>query len=43
MEHTSFVTLTRGLRRDSLPMRLYEKAKRYGIWNPSDIDFSKDI
>jgi ribonucleoside-diphosphate reductase beta chain len=23
-------------------MRLYEKAKRLGIWNPSDIDFSKD-
>jgi ribonucleoside-diphosphate reductase beta chain len=24
-------------------MRLFEKAKRYGIWNPSDIDFSQDI
>jgi ribonucleoside-diphosphate reductase beta chain len=23
-------------------MRLYEKAKRFGIWNPSDIDFSTD-
>lgn len=23
-------------------MRLYEKAKRYGIWNPSDLDFSQD-
>lgn len=23
-------------------MRLYEKAKRLGIWNPSDIDFTKD-
>jgi len=23
-------------------MRLYEKAKKLGIWNPSDIDFSKD-
>lgn len=43
MEHTSFVTLTRGLCRDSLPMRLFEKSKRYGIWNPSDIDFSQDI
>ncbi len=43
MEHTSFVTLTRGLQRASLPMRLFEKAKRYGIWNPSDIDFTQDI
>jgi ribonucleoside-diphosphate reductase beta chain len=23
-------------------MRLFEKAKRYGVWNPSDIDFSQD-
>lgn len=30
------------LRPDSYPMRLYEKAKRLGIWNPSDIDFSRD-
>ena len=30
------------LRPDSLPMRLYEKAKRLGVWNPSDIDFSQD-
>jgi len=30
------------LRVDSFPMRLFEKAKRLGVWNPSDIDFSKD-
>lgn len=42
MSHTSFVTTTRGLDRDLLPMRLYEKAKKLGIWNPSDIDFSRD-
>lgn len=42
MEHTSFATTTRGLNRDLPPMRLYEKAKRLGIWNPSDIDFTKD-
>jgi ribonucleoside-diphosphate reductase beta chain len=30
------------LRPDSLPMRLYEKAKRLGVWNPSDIDFLRD-
>jgi len=27
---------------DSFPMRLFEKAKRLGVWNPSDFDFSKD-
>lgn len=31
-----------GLNRDSLPMRLWEKAKKYGIWNPAAIDFSQD-
>jgi len=30
------------LRTDSFPMRLYEKAKRLGVWNPADIDFSLD-
>ena len=24
------------------PLRLWEKAKRLGIWNPADIDFSRD-
>ena len=42
MSHTSFATTTRGLDRSLPPMRLYEKAKKLGIWNPSDIDFSKD-
>jgi ribonucleoside-diphosphate reductase beta chain len=42
MEHKSFSTVKSGLDRRSSPMRLYEKAKRLGIWNPSDIDFSKD-
>ena len=40
--HTSFATTTRGLRRDLPAMRLFEKAKRFGIWNPSDIDLSQD-
>ena len=40
--HSSFVTTTRGLNRDLPPMRLYEKAKRLGIWNPSDIDLTRD-
>jgi ribonucleoside-diphosphate reductase beta chain len=42
MSHASFATTTRGLNRELPPMRLYEKAKKLGIWNPSDIDFSKD-
>jgi ribonucleoside-diphosphate reductase beta chain len=42
MTHVSFATTTRGLNRELPPMRLYEKAKRLGIWNPSDIDFTKD-
>jgi ribonucleoside-diphosphate reductase beta chain len=42
MTHTSFATTTRGLNRNLPPMRLYERAKKLGIWNPSDIDFTKD-
>jgi ribonucleoside-diphosphate reductase beta chain len=30
------------VRPDSFPMRLYEKAKRLGVWNPADIDFTRD-
>ncbi len=40
--HTTFATTTRGLRRDAPAMRLFEKAKRFGIWNPSEIDFRQD-
>jgi ribonucleoside-diphosphate reductase beta chain len=42
MKHTAFATTTTGLRRETPPMRLYEKAKRFGIWNPSDIDMEQD-
>jgi ribonucleoside-diphosphate reductase beta chain len=38
----AFETTTRALDAESLPMRLYDKAKRLGIWNPSDIDFTRD-
>lgn len=41
-QHKQFVTTGRGLRRDSPPMRLFEKAKKYGVWNPSEIDFTQD-
>jgi ribonucleoside-diphosphate reductase beta chain len=40
--HEAFATTVGGLRRDIPPMRLFEKAKRLGVWNPSDIDFSQD-
>lgn len=42
MEHAQFITTSRGLQRQTPPMRLYEKAKRLGIWNPSDLDLSQD-
>jgi len=42
MSHTSFATTTRGLNRSLPPMRLYERAKKLGIWNPSEIDLAKD-
>ena len=42
MFRDSMITTQRGLQRDIPPMRLYEKAKKFGIWNPSDIDLSQD-
>jgi len=42
--HTSFATTGKtGLRHDILPMRLYHKAKRLGVWDPRSIDFTQDI
>lgn len=42
--HSAFATTgTQGLRHDILPMRLYHKAKKLGIWDPRSIDFSQDI
>ncbi len=42
--HTSFVTTSKtGLRHDILPMRLYHKAKRLGVWDPRSIDFTQDM
>lgn len=39
----TFTTLSkRGLRHDILPMRLYHKAKKLGIWDPRDIDLTQD-
>lgn len=40
---TTFQTITqKGIDRDSFPMKLWEKAKKYGTWNPRDINFSQD-
>lgn len=42
--HDAFTTTSsRGLRHDILPMRLYHKAKKLGVWDPQSIDFSQDI
>ena len=41
--HTTFATTSaRGLRHTILPMRLYHKAKKLGVWDPRDIDFTRD-
>jgi ribonucleoside-diphosphate reductase beta chain len=32
----------RGLDWDSVPMRLFQKAKKLGTWDPQDLDFSRD-
>lgn len=42
VKRATFATTSRGLHRDSPPMKLFEKAKKFGIWNPSDLDFSQD-
>lgn len=42
MIHENFVTTQRGLNRRLPAMRLYEKAKRFGIWNPSEINLNQD-
>lgn len=42
--HKTFVTTSGGgLRHDILPMRLYHKAKRLGVWDPRSIDFAQDM
>jgi ribonucleoside-diphosphate reductase beta chain len=42
LERHAFVSTGRGLSRGSVPMRLWRKAKRFGIWNPEDLDFTRD-
>lgn len=41
--HQSFRTTSAGgLDQDSLPMQLYHKAKKLGVWDPMDIDLRAD-
>ncbi|MBA2681022.1 MAG: R2-like ligand-binding oxidase [Ktedonobacteraceae bacterium] len=40
--HTLSSTSPRGLRQYLPPMRLWQKAKRLGVWNPVDIDLTQD-
>ena len=35
-------TSERGLDRALLPMRLFAKSKRHGVWNPENLDFTRD-
>jgi ribonucleoside-diphosphate reductase beta chain len=43
LTRTTFrTTSAESLRHDSLPMRLYQKAKRLGTWDPQDLDFIQD-
>lgn len=42
MGHQKFASTVRRLERNAPPMRLFEKAKRFGIWNPSQLDLSQD-
>lgn len=45
MEETArtYTTLSRGLDKRLIPMRLWEKAKRLGIWDPASVDLSQDL
>ena len=39
--HEGFRTTSGGLR-DCFPLRLYQKAKRLGTWDPASCDFTQD-
>jgi ribonucleoside-diphosphate reductase beta chain len=40
--HAALASVSRGLDRQSPAMKLFEKAKKYGIWNPSLLDLTQD-
>ncbi|TVR16910.1 MAG: R2-like ligand-binding oxidase [Balneolaceae bacterium] len=41
-KHISFNTTNRGLDFESFPMKLFQKAKQFGVWDPASISFEKD-
>ncbi|MEO1023587.1 MAG: R2-like ligand-binding oxidase [Bacteroidota bacterium] len=41
--HTSFKTTTGGLDFNSFPLRLFQKSKKLGIWDPASISFEQDV
>lgn len=41
-KRTFQTTSATGLNHDTVPMRLWHKAKKLGTWDPRDIDFTKD-
>ena len=43
MRKEMITTSARGLNKDLLPFRLYQKAKKFGSWNPVEIDFTQDV
>ncbi|GIV10726.1 MAG: ribonucleotide-diphosphate reductase [Fimbriimonadales bacterium] len=42
MIHTEFLTTTRGLNHDHPALKMFQKAKRLGIWDPAAIDLTQD-
>lgn len=42
MNHRTFATTSAALDRQHPAFRLFEKAKRFGVWNPSDLEFEQD-
>lgn len=40
--HKSFKTTKGGIDHNSFPMKLFQKAKQFGIWNPSTINLKTD-
>jgi len=43
IKRESFKSTNKGIDHNSFPMKLFQKAKRYGVWNPTDINLSIDI
>ncbi|PMC36999.1 ribonucleotide-diphosphate reductase [Bacillus sp. UMB0899] len=42
MRKKLMTTSARGIKESSFPFQLYQKAKKFGTWNPQEIDFTKD-